>query len=129
MTLMNNGDGTFQPEVYYLTGDQPISIFSIDLDGDRDYDLTTANYSSDNISIFLNQTGPYFICGDVDGSGEIDILDVVYIIDYKYKEGPEPLCLPINSCADVDNDGDVTMLDVVYIIEYRYKEGPDPDCP
>ena len=65
-------------------------------------------------------------------SGVIEVhflLDVVYIINYKYKEGPEPLCSPVNSCADVDNSGDIDILDVVYIINYKYKEGPDPTCP
>ena len=29
---------------------------------------------------------------DVNNDGELNILDVVYIINYKYKEGPEPEC-------------------------------------
>ena len=68
-------------------------------------------------------------CGDVDNSGEVNILDIVYLINYKYKTGPAPLCFPINSCADVDNSGDINILDIVYLINFKYKEGPEPNCP
>ena len=65
-------------------------------------------------------------CGDVNSDGSVDILDVVYIIDYKYKEGPPPADL---LDADVDNNGEINILDVVYIINFRYKDGPALNCP
>jgi len=71
----------------------------------------------------------YFICGDVDGVEGITILDVVYLINYKYKDGPDPFCSPVEGCADVNSDGTISILDVVYIINYKYKDGPDPVCP
>lgn len=74
-------------------------------------------------------TGIARLCGDVDGDEIIGILDVVYLINYKYKDGPDPLCSPVNSCADVDNTGDIGILDVVYLINFKYKSGPDPMCP
>lgn len=65
-------------------------------------------------------------CGEIDGSDGINILDVVYLINYKYKGGPVPDDLAM---ADVDNcSGDVNILDVVYIINYKYKNGPSPVC-
>ena len=65
-------------------------------------------------------------CGDVDSSGGINILDVVYIIDYLYRGGP----LPADTlAADVDNSGGMNILDVTYLINYLYKGGPVPDCP
>ncbi len=30
--------------------------------------------------------------GDADGIPPVNILDIVYLINYKYKSGPEPLC-------------------------------------
>lgn len=65
-------------------------------------------------------------CGDVNSDGYIDILDVVYLIQYKYKSGPAPDVL--NDC-DVDSSGDINILDIVYIINFKYKSGPEPDCP
>ena len=48
-------------------------------------------------------------CGDVDNSGEVDILDVVYTINYKYKEGPEPDCGPvIGAVTDFDKNVYIT---------------------
>jgi len=67
-----------------------------------------------------------FTCGDVDGSGSVNILDVTYLIDYLYKGGPASQ--PIEA-SDVNSSGGVNLLDVTYIISYLYKGGPDPDCP
>ncbi len=66
-----------------------------------------------------------YICGDVDGLIAINILDIVYILNYKYKDGPAPE--PLES-ADVNNDILVNILDIVYLINYKYKDGPKPEC-
>ena len=65
-------------------------------------------------------------CGDVNSDGDINILDIVYLINYKYKGGAAPN--PLNN-ADVNNDGEINILDVVYLINYRYKGGNEPNCP
>ena len=64
-------------------------------------------------------------CGDLDLTGAINILDVVYLINYKYKGGPAPD--PLES-ADVNNDTLVNILDIVYLLNYKYKDGPEPEC-
>ena len=66
-----------------------------------------------------------FICGDTDSSGVVNILDVMYIITFLYKSGPDPK--PMES-ADVDNRPGINILDATYIVDYLYKNGPDPDC-
>jgi len=65
------------------------------------------------------------ICGDADGSGALNILDVTYIINYLYKGGPAPVSPEM---ADVDGSGILNILDVTYIINYLYKGGPIPEC-
>ena len=65
-------------------------------------------------------------CGDVYNDGSINILDAVFLINYKYKSGPAPEDL---LTADVNGDGEIDILDVVYLINYKYKSGPEPNCP
>ena len=52
--LLNNGDGTFAAKVDYSVEVNPSSVFSVDLDGDRDNDLAVANWNRDNVSVLLN---------------------------------------------------------------------------
>jgi transposase len=65
-------------------------------------------------------------CGDVNDDNSINILDVVMLINYKYKSGPEPN--PIES-GDVNDDNTINILDIVTLINYKYKSGPPPNCP
>ena len=66
-----------------------------------------------------------YICGDADGSGILNILDVSFIISYLYKEGPAP---EPPDAADADSSGGLNILDVSYLIGYLYKDGPEPTC-
>lgn len=80
--------------------------------------LTTS--SSSIFNFFLAQP---WICGDCDSSGDVDIDDVVYLINYIFSGGPAPE--PLES-GDVDLSGGVDIDDVVYLIAYIFSGGPDP---
>ena len=67
----------------------------------------------------------YFIHGDANMDGTIELGDVVYLITYLYKNGPAPDPL---AAGDVNCDGIVELGDVVYLISYLYKNGPAPPC-
>ncbi len=67
-----------------------------------------------------------YLCGDVDRDGLFNLLDIIYLIDYKFKNGPAPI-LP--EAGDVDNSGVVDILDIVHMIDFKYKGGPAPNCP
>lgn len=67
-----------------------------------------------------------FICGDPNGDLRINILDVSCLINYLYKEGPEPDPL---AAGDATGNGSINILDVNHLINYLYKEGPEPVCP
>jgi len=67
----------------------------------------------------------YYTCADVDGQPGVNILDVVFLINYKYKNGPEPD--PMIS-GDVDGTPPVNILDIVHLINSIYKDGPEPIC-
>jgi immune inhibitor A len=66
-----------------------------------------------------------YVCGDPDGSGKVNLLDVSYIINYQYRGGPAPDPL---WTADVDSSGKINLLDVSYIINFLYRHGPAPHC-
>ena len=68
---------------------------------------------------------PPYILGDLNGDLIIDVGDVVFLISYLYRGGPEPSPL---EAGDVNCDGIVDLGDVVYLISYLYKNGPPPDC-
>jgi hypothetical protein len=64
-------------------------------------------------------------CGDADGNGKINLLDVSFIINYLYRGGaaPNPLWK-----GDPSGDGKINLLDISYLINYLYRGGPNPFC-
>jgi hypothetical protein len=69
------------------------------------------------------------ICGDANADGGVDLGDIVQLINFLYRSGPLPNCVPITACADVNNDGRVQGGDIVYLINYLYKNGTPPCNP
>ena len=55
---------------------------------------------------------------DVTGDGLVDAADIIFLINYLFREGPVPDPL---ERGDVTNDGEVTTSDVVYLITYLYR--------
>ncbi len=66
---------------------------------------------------------PEFVCGDGNGSGAVDIDDVVYLIQYIFGGGPAPD--PIES-GDGNCSGFIDIDDVVYLIQYIFNGGHPP---
>jgi hypothetical protein len=64
-----------------------------------------------------------FTCGDCNNDGTIDVGDVVYLVNYLYKNGsaPDP-----QQAGDCNCDATVDLGDVVYLINYLYKQGSPP---
>jgi hypothetical protein len=82
--LLGRGDGTFDPAVNYAVGNFPLSVFSIDLDGDGHNDLVVGNISG-GLSILLN------------------IGDGTFHAAVTYTAGTSPRAV---FSADLDGDGD-----------------------
>ena len=66
-----------------------------------------------------------FLVGDANGDGVVDIGDVVYLINFLFKEGSSPFPLV---AGDANCSGYITVGDVVYLINYLFKDGPAPVC-
>ncbi len=65
----------------------------------------------------------YYIPGDVNGDGSVDISDVVFLTNYLYKNGIPPYPLTV---GDANCDGIVDVGDVISLINYLFKSGPAP---
>ncbi|SYZ72489.1 hypothetical protein TRIP_C20604 [Candidatus Zixiibacteriota bacterium] len=68
------------------------------------------------------------ICGDVDGNGLVNILDIARVINCIYQLPPGTCHYPWQ-VIDVNNNGAVNILDLSYLINFLYKHGPAPVCP
>jgi hypothetical protein len=87
--LLGNGNGAFQPQQTFATGDLPFSVALGDLNGDGKLDISVANANSNTAGVFLGNgngtfqpqqtfaTGDfpgYVVLGDINGDGLLDII-------------------------------------------------------
>jgi len=65
-----------------------------------------------------------FTPGDVNYDNVVNPADLVYLINYMYKEGTEP---PAGTEAgDINCDNSIDMADIVYLYKYIFSGGPEP---
>lgn len=91
----------------------------------EDYDLLATDQGFDgnpaslcSLAVKLGQ----FTAGDANADGSVGLVDVVFLINYMFKAGSEPLM----AFSDANADGDVGLVDIVYLIGYLFKAGPAP---
>ncbi len=81
----------------------------------------TADWNDDYIVSHID--APAAICGDFNGSGDIDISDAVQGIAYIFSGGTPPLD---GHFGDANCDNIYTISDVVYLLQYIFANGPAP---
>jgi uncharacterized Ntn-hydrolase superfamily protein len=108
---VDNGNGTFTIYVHapVAAGTDTISVLV-----DAGWQVTTLN---------RKPVLTYYLPGDADGSGAIDISDAVWLIAYIFSGGPAPSPL---IAGDGNCDGSVDISDAVYLIAYIFAGGPAP---
>jgi hypothetical protein len=67
-----------------------------------------------------------YLVGDANRDEIVDPADIVYLINYLFKDDPPPDPL---DAGDANCDGMVDPADAVFLINYLFKEGPAPWCP
>ena len=92
--------------------------FSFTANVDDDY----SNFWDEAMFVLHVEHTP-LIPGDIDISGEVNIADLIYIVDYSFTGGPAPL-LP--NLADVDGSCSIDIADIVHLVDYMFVEGPPP---
>ncbi|MCK4858531.1 MAG: hypothetical protein KAT58_11220 [candidate division Zixibacteria bacterium] len=85
----------------------------------RDADNMPLYYNAVNDSVRVCQ-----LLGDVNEDNWVNIADVVYLLDWIFDEGPEPI--PNWRSGEVDCNGYTNIADVVYLIYYIFAGGPPP---
>ena len=88
-------------------------------------DSGMTGHFTDTMSIVNEEDPGNYICADANRDKIIDVGDVVYLINYLFKNGsaPNPLV-----AGDANFDGVVDVGDVIYMINYLFKGGPVPSC-
>jgi hypothetical protein len=92
---------------------------------------TAIGYSStpDNIihsGFWQDFSASGYLCGDVNHSGNVDIDDIIYIVNYVFTGGPAPDPYEI---ADVNCADSVDIDDIIYLVNYIFTAGPEPCTP
>jgi hypothetical protein len=64
--------------------------------------------------------------GDANADKRVTVSDIVFLINYLFKDGPSPNPFPLEQ-GDVNCNGHITVSDVIYLINYLFKGG-DPPC-
>jgi bacillopeptidase F len=64
-----------------------------------------------------------YVAGDANHDEVVDIADVIYLINYLFREGLPPDPVP---AGDPNDDCTVDIADVVFLINYLYRDGPVP---
>jgi hypothetical protein len=87
-----------------------------------------ADWEMRDISSAVQVIGGEPMCGDVNASGVIDIVDGVYMLNYIFYAGEPPLSM---ASADVNCDLKINIIDAIAIIRYVFLGYPVPcgNCP
>jgi hypothetical protein len=64
-----------------------------------------------------------FVRGDSNVDGEVNVGDIVYLLNYMFRNGFPPYPM---EAGDANSDGRITAADPVYLINYLFRNGPSP---
>lgn len=130
--LLNNGQGLFQlhADKYLSKQSQLQYVILSDLNNDDFPEIVTIDEGGNglqHLAILYNIINADFICGDINRDSEINLLDLLFAIDYLYNMGTLPY--PPDA-SDVNADRSINLLDIMYLINFLYgsPNGPEPVC-
>jgi hypothetical protein len=106
-------------ETYDLSSYSPGSVTRVRFRfvSDSDGDIAEGFYIDDV------KVGSVYLNGDANGNKEVNITDVVFLVNYLFRNGlaPSPLL-----AGDANGNMEVEISDAVYLINYLFRGGPPP---
>ncbi len=66
-----------------------------------------------------------YICGDANNDGNVNLLDILFLIANVYESGPDPIHF---NAADVNSSGTLNLLDILAMIALLYGDGTPLNC-
>ncbi|MCP4567916.1 MAG: hypothetical protein GY841_10090 [FCB group bacterium] len=100
-----------------MTSDSGSYAFTVEV-----MDENNSSYS-DTASYAIEVAGSVAIPGDANFDGGVDVGDAVYLINFIFKNGPDPQIL---DWADANADCALNVGDCVYLINFVFKNGDPP---
>jgi hypothetical protein len=70
--------------------------------------------------------GARFKRADADGSGTVNITDGIFILNFLFLGGTDPVC---SDAADADDSGSVNITDGIFVLNFLFLGGADPAAP
>lgn len=67
-----------------------------------------------------------YIPGDANSDGNINLLDLTFLVDRVFRGGPEPEPVLAGDC---NCDSNVNLLDLTFMVDYVFRGGQVPSCP
>ncbi|MCX6829603.1 MAG: hypothetical protein NT002_10025 [candidate division Zixibacteria bacterium] len=105
------------------TGDTVLLEFLADSNYSAVDTIVVADMSPQNCKV--SELERFALCGDIDGSGVINLSDITRLIVWLYKGGSSipPVTLEV---GDVDCSGVINIRDIVSLIRFVYRNGSAP---
>lgn len=86
-------------------------------------DTVIVPHLDSNLTQVINSAMVIHPCGDANGTGSVNILDITSLINFLYKHGAPPVPM---EAGDTNGSGIINALDITYLINYLYKHGTAP---
>lgn len=98
--------------------DPKIILLVTDLES-GDLELVLPSFNLTEVHLTPQNVKP----GDANGDGSTSITDIVYLVNYLFKNGPNPV---YGQMTDVNVDCVINIEDLVYLVNFIFKVGPKP---
>lgn len=124
MRISHDQGVTWSPEFEVVDQIDPARDPDVIGDGDYLYFAWQEQHPPDWVWGVYIRYGAWYVPGDVDMSGEIDIVDLIFLVNYMFNGGHQPWIL---GTCDMDGNGaGPDIADLVYLVQYMFNGGPAP---